>query len=155
MVYEWKGRKFGVSANIVGKEVEKIEKKHGEVTPKSLVDAARPEKSALHKLFEWDDAKAAEGYRRRQALDIITHLAIVQEDMSEPTTVRAYMNVAEDADNPTRRTGTFINTQDAFADEEKRALILRVAIRELKELRHKYDTLTELAAVFEEIDRLE
>ena len=154
MVYQWKGRKYAVSADIVGKEVERIEKKQGEVTSKSLVDAARPEKSALHKLFEWDDAKAAESYRLHEAGKILCALSIVREDMPEPTVVRAYMNVADDADNPTRRTGSFVNVQDAFSDPDKRELILRVAVRELREIRQKYEALTELAAVFEAIDRL-
>ena len=155
MVYQWKGRKFNMDANIVGKEVEKLEKEQGEITARGLVNAARPEDSPLHSLFEWDDAKAAEGFRRRQALDIIIHLAIVREDTPEPTTVRAYMNVADEADNPTRRTGTFINTEDAFKDAEKRGLILRCAIRELREIKAKYNALTELAEVFEAIDALE
>ena len=67
----------------------------------------------------------------------------------------AYMNVADEADNPTRRTGTFINTHDAFKNAEKRNLILRVAVRELKELERKYEALTELAKVFEQIDEVE
>lgn len=155
MVYQWKGRKYAVSADIVGKEVEKLEKKYGEVTAKNFVDAARSEKSPLHKLLEWDDTKAAEKYRIHQAGVIICNLHVEMEDTPEPVTVRAYMNVADDADNPTRRTGSFINVNDAFADEKKRSLILRVAIRELKELRQKYDTLTELEAVFVAIDSLE
>lgn len=154
MVYEWKGRRFAVNANVVGAEVEKIEKEKGEVTARDLVDRATPEDSALHRLFEWDDAKAADSYRLRQASEILCHLNIVREDTPEPTVVRAYMNVADDADNPTRRTGTFINTHDAFADENKRNLILRVAIRELKELQKKYQALSELAKVFEAIDEL-
>ena len=155
MVYQWKGRKFGVSADIVGKEVEKIERKYGEVTAKNFVEAARPEDSVLHKLLEWDDTKAAESWRIQQAGVIICCLSIVREDTGDPTVVRADMNVADDADNPTRRTGSFVNFQDAFSNKEKRALILRVAVRELREIRQKYDTLTELAAVFEAIDHLE
>lgn len=154
MVYKWKGRKYSVSANIVGKEVEKLEKKYGEVTARNFVEAARPVKSPLHKLLEWDDTKAAEAWRIQQAGTIICCLSIEREDTPEPITVRAYMNVADNADNPTRRTGSFINTQDAFSDKDKRDLILRVAIRELKELRQKYATLTELADIFETIDQL-
>lgn len=154
MVYQWKGRKYSVSANVVGKEVEKIEREQGQVTAKSFVEAARPEDSPLHKLLEWDNTKAAESWRIQQASTIICCLSVVRTDTPEPTTVRAYMNVADNADNPTRRTGSFINVEDAFADKEKRALILRVAIRELQEFRHKYNTLTELANVFDAIDSL-
>lgn len=155
MVYEWKGRKYAINANVVGKEVERLEQEQGEVTAKGLVDAARPKDSALHKLFEWDNTKAAEMYRKQQAVQVLCALAVVREDMKEPTTVRAYMNVADEADNPTRRTGTFINTDAAFTDPEKRAMILRVAVRDLKEIRQRYDALTELAEVFEAIDRLD
>lgn len=155
MVYEWKGRKYAVNANIVGKEVEKIEREQGEVTARSFVEAARSEDSPLHNLLEWNDSKAAEKYRMYQASVIICCLSVVHEDTPEPTRVRAYMNVADDADNPTRRTGSFINVQDAFADKEKRALILRVAIRELKELQQKYNALTELSAVFDAIKQLD
>lgn len=154
MVYKWKGRKYSVSADIVGKEVEKLEKKYGEVTARNFVEAARPEESPLHKLLEWDDTKAAEAWRIQQAGTIICCLNIECEDTPEPVTVRAYMNVADEADNPTRRTGSFINTHDAFANADKRSLILRVAYRELKELRRKYSQLSELADVFEAIDRL-
>ena len=154
MVYEWKGRKFSVNANVVGAEVEKIEKQKGEVTAKDLVNAARKEDSPLHKLFEWNEAVAAENFRIHQASVILCTLSIVQTDTPEPTVVRAYMNVADDADNPTRRTGTFINTHDAFMDKEKRDLILRVAIRELQELKRKYSVLSELAEVFRAIDNL-
>lgn len=155
MVYQWKGRQYGVNANIVGKEVERIEREQGEVTSKSLVDAARSQDSVLHKLFEWDDAKAAEGYRNQQACKILCSLAIVRDDMPEPTVVRAYMNVADDADNPTRRTGSFISVDEAFKDKEKRALVLRCAIREMREIRQKYNALTELAGIFEMIDELD
>lgn len=154
MVYEWKGRKFAVNANVVGAEIEKIEKEKGEVTARDLVDRATPEDSVLHRLFEWDDAKAADGYRLQQASKVLCHLNIVQEDMPGPTVIRAYMNVADDADNPTRRTGRFVNAHDALADENKRNLILRVAIRELKELQRKYHELSELSKVFEAIDEL-
>ena len=154
MVYEWKGRAYSVNANVVGTEVEKIEREKGAVTARDLVDRARPEDSALHRLFEWNDAKAAEHYRIQQASQILCALSITMSESPEATVVRAYMNVAEDADNPTRRTGTFINTHDAFMDEEKRNLILRVAIRELKELERKYAKLTELAEVFKAIDKL-
>lgn len=153
MVYKWKGRNYGVNANIVGKELERLKEENGEITARLFVDAARPENSPLHKLLEWNDAKAAEKYRLQQASVIICHLGIANEDSSE-TTIRAYMNVADDADNPTRRAGSFIDTQTAFADEETRVLILRCAIRELREIEQKYKQMKELAEVFEAIDRL-
>ena len=154
MVYKWKGRDYKVKAEVVGKELEKLKKKNGEVTAGDFVDAARSKESPLHSLLEWDDKKAAEGYRRQQATQIICHLAIEMDDTEETATVRAFMNVADEADNPTRRTGSFIDTQTAFENKETRELILRCAIRELKEIRQKYAKLQELATIFEAIDKM-
>lgn len=154
MVYQWKGRQYNVSADVVGKEVEKIEKRDGEITARSLVDAARSEKSALHKLFEWDNKKAADSWRLHQASVIICSLSVVCDDMQDPTTIRAFMNVADDCDNPTRRTGSFINMKNAFSDPEKRELILRCAIREFREIQKKYSNLKELKELFDVIDKL-
>ena len=39
----------------------------GAVGPEQLVERARPEDSAIHHLFEWDDAVASERYRLEQA----------------------------------------------------------------------------------------
>ena len=45
---------------------------HGRLTPELVVRDARDRKSPLHKLFEWDDSKAAHAYRIEQARRVIT-----------------------------------------------------------------------------------
>lgn len=149
MVYKWRFYNYKVDANIVGQEVEKLEKKHGEVTAQLLLDNARSKKSKLHDLFEWDDTVAAEKYRLTQATQIITALAVVYEDITEePKTVRAFANIGA------KNKGSFITMATALSDEQSRAIVLKHALEELQAFRSKYADLTELAEIFAGIDKL-
>lgn len=63
-MYTWKeGRSHPVGANVVGKAVDRIIKRDGVCKPLALVEAARPDDSPLHPLFEWRNDAAAEKWR--------------------------------------------------------------------------------------------
>lgn len=150
--YEYVGRSFNVSARIVGAEMEKIEKRDGQVTSRSLLEAGRPEGSALHKLFEWDDTKAAELYRLKQATDVITHIHVVVDERPEEP-FRAFVNIKQ-SDGQTE-TGQYINIRSAMENEETRRVVLGAALAEMKRFSQKYGQYKELAGVFDAIDRAE
>lgn len=148
--YEYVGRRFNVSADIVGAEMERIEKRDGQVTSRSLLEAGRPEESVLHNLFEWDDGKAAELYRLKQATDVITHIHIVvDENPKEP--YRAYVNIQE-SDGRTEK-GRFVNVRAAMENEETRRVVLMAALNEMNRFVSKYSKYKELAGVFEAIKK--
>ena len=149
--YEYVGRQFRVSADIVGAEMERIEARDGQVTSKSLLDAGRPEESVLHSLFEWDDSKAAELYRLRQATEVITHIHIVIDEKPN-TPYRAYVNIQESSGQTER--GRFINVRSAMENEETRRIVLNMAISEAKRFSQKYANYKELSEVFEAIDKV-
>lgn len=146
--YEYVGRQFRVSADIVGAEMERIEARDGQVTSKSLLDAGRPEGSVLHSLFEWNDSKAAELYRLKQATDVITHIHIVVEEKPDQP-YRAFVNIQE-SDGQTE-VGRFINVRSAMENEETRKVVLAAAIAEAKRFSAKYAQYKELAEIFEAI----
>lgn len=151
--YEYVGRKFNVSADIVGAEMERIEKEQGAVTRENLLDAGRPEDSALHPLFEWDDSKAAELYRLKQATDVITHIHIkVTEAAGEP--YRAYVNIIPAQDGEQTQKGRFINIRSAMENEETRKIVLASAVAEMNRFAQKYSKYTELAEVFDVIAKV-
>ena len=148
MVYQWKYN-LSVKAYTAGKEMERIEKKHGKVTPELVLDASRSEKAPLHSLFEWNDTIAAEKYRLRQAQNIIHNLTITVEGTEKsPVSVTAFVNVSTD------KKGEFINVQSAFSYEASRQVVLDRALRELTEFQRKYKSFSELAKVFEAIGEL-
>ena len=149
--YEYVGRQFRVSADIVGAEMERIESRDGQVTSKSLLEAGRPDGSVLHSLFEWDDSKAAELYRLKQATDVITHIHIVVEEKPEQP-YRAFVNIQESSGQTEQ--GRFINVRSAMENEETRRIVLNAAISEAKRFAQKYASYKELSEIFEAIDRV-
>lgn len=146
MVYEWK-RKMSVKADVAAAELERIreENEEGILDPEEVVLASTDENAVLHKLFQWDDAKAAHGYRIEQAKFIIRNLVTVEETDDEPVRTRAIVSTNSRVYQPIRT---------VLSDEELRANLLESAKRELEWFRTKYRHLVELAAVFEAIDNL-
>lgn len=148
MIYKWKsGARAPVSAQVAGEVCERMSA-NGELTPKALVDASRPEDAPLHKAFEWDDQKAAERYRESQAAYIIRSIEVKREDVKEP--VRAFYTV------PTAGEQSFqYHSVDAILrSTDSRESLLEAAKRELEAFTRKYDQLVELAEVIEAAERL-
>lgn len=148
MIYKWKaGARAPVSAQVAGEVCERMNA-NGELTPKALVDASRPEDAPLHKVFEWDDAKAAERYRESQAAYIIRSIEVKREDMQEP--VRAFYTV------PTAGGQSFqYHSVDAILrNADDRESLLDSAKRELEAFTRKYCQLTELAEIIEAAEKL-
>ena len=63
------------------------------ITPQAVVDAARPKRSPIHQLFEWNDTTAAERYRLHQARLHINHLEVVVTIDGEERSTRAYHSI--------------------------------------------------------------
>ena len=149
MVYSYKNYGYTVSANIVGKEFEKIEKRYGKVTSENVLESATPEESPLHELFEWNDGVAAYKYRLHQASVLICNLSCeVEVKKEKKIMVRAYHDVS------TNTHGEFVNVDTAFKNVDSREIVLSRALAELQAFKQKYQNLKELAGVFEKIDEL-
>lgn len=147
MVYKWKNFSYKTSANVAGEVCEELDRTVG-LTPENLVEASRPECAPLHGEFEWDDAIAAEEYRRTQARHIICNLSIViDEQKSEP--IRAFFSLQNGF---RKNNGTYEGTITIMSNEEKRQKLLDNAKRELGAFKKKYELLTELSEVFAAID---
>ena len=148
MVYNWKIN-LSVKAQDVGEHFEQLEKQFGKVTPKTVLESARPEGSLLHPCLEWNDEVAAEKYRENQAGHIIRNLVVKVENHEQPTFVRAFINIKTQTDS------SFMSITKVFADNNLRDQMLESAKRELKMFRDKYANLSELSRVFDVIDAFE
>lgn len=148
MVYNWKYN-MPVKAQVAGEEIERIEAKHGAVTPQILVDESKDDTAVLHKLFEWDDEKAAEKYRLSQAGNIIRNLTVTVADIktNKPVTVRAYVSTQSEHDEKS----FYISTGRAFKVPETREAVIAQALRELREFQRKYGALVEFANTCDKI----
>lgn len=148
--YAWK-RNMPVRADVIGKEFERIEAEQGAVTDRAFLDASRDESAPGHKLFEWDDAKAAENYRLVQSRNIINNLTVTltMPETGEKKTTVAFVNV-----NPVRNGGRYVSIPVALENEDARNTILSKAYAELESFKRKYETLAELADIISAINNV-
>lgn len=92
---------YGIDAQTAGTELGRMIERDGHLTAQSVVDEARPEHAPLHPAFEWDDATAAEGYRRDQARNLIRAVVVMPSDEDQrPTNVFVRVSGAADPDTP-------------------------------------------------------
>jgi len=143
-------RSFGVDANTAGAELDRIAKTYGgSIAAQNVVDEARPDEAPLHPVFEWDDSKAAEGYRRGQARNLIRAVVLVADPESseakdDPIVVnviptpehRTWTLGAQDGDKPRYHpTASVVADPALMADAVQRlARILQQARRGVEEL---------------------
>lgn len=148
--YSWRpGSRISIDAQLAGREMARIEKGAGCLTPELVLERARTANSALHGHFEWDDGKAADQYRLGQAGELIRSITvdITRSNVEPPKTVRAFVNVKEDDGRH------YVATARALSDTELRAQVLAKAWADLEAWRERHAELVEFAKVFAAIDQ--
>lgn len=109
------------------------------LTPKLLVEVARPESHPLHDRFEWDDTVAGEKYRQVQAAELIRSVKIsyTMAPGAQPHSVRAFHSVP-------RPEGRTYEPIESIADNDfTRQLVIRTAEREWRAMKKRYGHLVE------------
>lgn len=149
-VFKWRGGGgFGASAQEVGEELLRLEVKPGEFhrTPEVL-DAARDPDSPLHKCFEWDDSKAAEQHRLHQCRNMMRSIAevIVRGEHREKRPMYVHIR---DTDGP-----KYVRASQVASDAQTRQRALDEVLSLLNGLRKRFEYLSELTPLFEEIHNL-
>lgn len=117
-----------------------------------ILDMARDESTEIHKLIEWNDDIAAEKYRLEQVRHIQHDLQIVKIGLNkkQPTKklevpVRMFFNLHGE-------TG-YRPTPVIIQDEDLHKKLLRTARLELEAFMKKYNILSELHPLIEEIEK--
>jgi hypothetical protein len=138
----------------VANELEQIRQKHGGLLkPEDVVAFARNRRTALHREFEWDDAKASIEFRLEQARRVIrVSVTVLPSPHSDQEPVRAYVSVVSDRVQPG---GGYRSFADVMTDDDMRSELVNEAISEAKRWRRKYERLRELAPIFLAIDKVE
>ena len=144
--YQWATFERCVSADTVGAVFEKLEERDGAVTSANFLEESRPEDSATHALFEWDDHTAAEAYRMKQSGAVIRDLRVVYVTSDkEELKVSAYVNVCENNEK-----ASYENITDALNDLGKRETILNRIRAELDAFIVRNQHIEELASILED-----
>ena len=145
MVYQWKLPIFPVNAQEAGAEIERIGKQAGKITPETVLEQSRGADAVLHKCFDWDDASAAEKYRRDQAQDILANLVTVAVHGTQTDTpVRVFVNIQNE----------YRSIEEVSINSDYTNEMLKSALKELVCFKQKYATLKALSGVFVQIDSL-
>lgn len=125
----------GADPQKIGEELARITTDcGGQLTPNLVVDRARDRKNVLHPHFEWEDAVAAEAYRRDQAREIIRVIRIVDdEDQVRP----AFLSIREGG-------GTAYRTiSDVMGSSDLQRRVMEQADRDLAAWQNRYADLTD------------
>ena len=140
MAIVWSYSFFKANAEKVYSDISNIEEK----TPQNLVDyAAEHPDSELYKCFTWDDAKAANNWRKYEARQVMRLLVYEEEtDDDEPVQIRILQNVEQEYKPVTH----IVRHNDEYKELIKRAKAELVSFRE------RYKQIAELETVLEAID---
>jgi hypothetical protein len=139
--------------SIIAAELQRLAGEHGGVLqPSVVVESARDPQSPLHSNFEWDDTQAAHQWRLEQARNLIRVVVRFEQVGDKAVPVRVFVSLSPDRKGDD---GGYRLAVDVFSDAELRRQLLVDARAEMQRFRNKYQSLAELAQVFEAMDRVE
>lgn len=136
--------KAGLKAQIVYAELERIKGDNGGLSPKAVVESARKKSSPLHRLFEWDDTKAAEQYRHAIARVVMSAISVVYEGGESS---RAYYNIERNAKR------VYVGVAEVLSDADLHRQVLAEAEAYYKSGQKRYSDILELGELHNAIER--
>jgi len=148
---------------MVEDELTVIADDRGYLTPRAVVEAARPETSRLHPFFEWNDEAAAEEYRLAQARHLVRSVQVrVVDRLNNERSLPKYHSVhVERRDDPTLTERVYaplsaVRRSDDLIEQVQRKVEedLMSARRRWEVYRHIPEFHQRFARIFTEVDRL-
>jgi hypothetical protein len=118
--------------------------KNGVLKAEDVVEFAKDPETALHKRFTWDDEECGKQHRLWQARELIRAVVVVIPNVNKE--VRAYVSLMEDRG---QEGGGYRHIVSVLSDEQQRRRLLAQALVEFDRWKDKYESLKELAAIFE------
>lgn len=148
--YKWNGHQpGGVTAQVAGEELHRIEQHHGRLNAADVVEHSRAPRAPLHPIFEWNDNIAAEKFRIIQAGRII-RCVVVERPLTSgaPVQVRAFHSLPTERkpNEDTAPTRTFRSVDAIMADAQARTALIHQAAQDLQSWIAKYENLQGVAA---------
>lgn len=138
--YLWKGSYRGYKGDpeLVGREFERIQEENGSISAAVILESAAAEESILHPFFEWDDAKAAKGYRLEQARYLIRNIEIeIEKPNGTPLITRAFVEIKGEA-------GPYLSLPVVIQDTDLRNKLIEQALKDIEMYERKYQVLEEI-----------
>ena len=147
MVFQWKeGSRHKVPANVAAKVMNKLADEN-QLNAETLVDVSRPEEAPMHPEFEWNDAIAAEEWRKEQARSCMRSLVVIteSEDDIDVQPTRVFVQIEQSSSN-------YEPMNIVLLHEDKIEALRKQALVELMSFRNKYKQIIDLTDSKEEAD---
>lgn len=135
-------------ARIVGSFLEKKIGPDASCSAGQFVALARPERSPLHRLLNWDDQNAATEYRLWQARSIMNHLVVIVSN-GEHRETRAYQNVVIYNEDGAER--TYVPAHVVWQSAELSVQVLDQAKRYLLTFTERFREYEQLSGAIEHV----
>ena len=149
MTFAWRPEsRFPIGAQVAAERLNIIKQAAGGITPSAVVDDARGDNSPLHPCFEWDDPKAAEGFRLAQARKLIGSIVVVEvgeNPVNKETRAFVHTSISEPRYEP---------IEVAMSRPDIRAEVLARARGEIANWKARYAAYSEFARLHATIDEL-
>lgn len=132
--------------NVVGAVLNELAVTHGgRITPRIVVDAARPADSPMHNVFEWDDPRAAELYREDQARHVLSSIRILQRDegKAQTTILHAFVNLTEQIGDEKER--AYVPLARVLSHDDLLNQAVNNALAELRAFEDRYASFDQIA----------
>lgn len=167
------GYRAKIPASVAAKRLSELAARSVDriVTPKMIVDDARPEDSPLHPAFEWRDDVAAEKYREEQARAMVRALVIpspVSKEPENPKFIRLFENVRQTVPSDTvdqskqdedpyqerLELNGYRNTIESLQDRVYRRQIFDAVVRDLQAFVEKFEAYREICGEIPGFDEI-
>lgn len=119
---------------LITRELKKIRVKEGFITAENVLNYARNPKHPLHRFFDWDDASAAEKYRRQQAAQLIARVTVTATIRGQTRAVRAFLGVDQNAQR------VYLPAAEVMSDAALRAQVLNEMKSDLVAMQRRYES---------------
>jgi hypothetical protein len=127
-----------------------IDRSNEHVGTDEILADARKTSSPMHKAFEWDENKAAERFRHKQAKALLGNLVV--EKNGQPTKTRAFVYVAHPEHDGKH---VYLNVKSAMGRPEFREQVVQQAVNSLNRWLNFYGPqLGRRSALIKDVDRL-
>ena len=169
--YEYRFKMSGlhkVSASVAGQICQQLSDSPEGLTARRLVDVSRDKNAPLHNEFEWDDSIAGEKYREEQAQQLIHHLIIVKSDIETEREIKLEKAAEKESEanqskdetpyvdrgfvSTGERNARYVPLATALNNEIWRANLLESAKKDSRVFIAKYNRLSELSDVIENMN---
>jgi hypothetical protein len=122
-----------------------------------IVEGARARRHPLHRYFEWDDGIAAEQWRRKQAMDMMLSVRILQvmkEAGKRPPTPITTVAIRDLLPGPGPLGSGFVERSKVLSDEDTRGRFVERKLGELLSWCRSVCDVDELREIRETIEQL-